>query len=406
MDMKKFSFRRIPKPRQISIFTPLLVVAYLCGMYTVTFRRRHRILSMLTVALNIVLVLLCGGCLVVLVLCEALSLPEKLSNGTRTIASLYQLTFDLGELFLVVVFFVFGSRAFRRFRKMYKAYGMKYSYASGRKCFVLIVLIFLAYVLWQSCIFLVHDDNPTFGFTSACNGSWASFWVLQKITTTSYFKSLAGFYRSQVIAIPFAFYLTIWFSLYVQARHFVIALAKRKPENLSLEPEVIEQFRLRHAELCDLIGCSNGVITHVIAAFYGAGIPCVLFILHGLVYKTLSYDEFHSLMFLFFGFSFDITIITITGAMLNLKMHEPLDCLYKVNIDSMEGKGYDVVSAFISRLHGPPIGFHLYHLSTVDTSTILMIGGTVLTYALVIIQFQLRANTTGDHIDVYFNKSV
>ncbi|KAK7108784.1 hypothetical protein V1264_016453 [Littorina saxatilis] len=69
-------------------------------------------------------------------------------------------------------------------------------------------------------------------------------------------------------------------------------------------------------------------------------------------------------------------------------MHEPVDFLFCLDVQRMSGKGSEIVSMFLSRVQGAPIGFHVYNLFTVDTSTIMMICGTVLTYALVIVQFQ------------------
>ncbi|XP_070188748.1 uncharacterized protein [Littorina saxatilis] len=69
-------------------------------------------------------------------------------------------------------------------------------------------------------------------------------------------------------------------------------------------------------------------------------------------------------------------------------MHEPVDFLFRLDVHRMTGTGSDIVSMFLSRVQGAPIGFHVYHLFTVDTSTVMMICGTLLTYALVIVQFQ------------------
>ncbi|KAK7107151.1 hypothetical protein V1264_015114 [Littorina saxatilis] len=102
---------------------------------------------------------------------------------------------------------------------------------------------------------------------------------------------------------------------------------------------------------------------------------------------------------LFLCFVLYLVVITLTGSALNLKMHEPVDFLFRLDVQRMTGKGSEIVSAFLSRVQGAPIGFNVYNLFTVDTSTIMMICGTILTYTLVIVQFQpvqLAASSSTD----------
>ncbi|KAK7107229.1 hypothetical protein V1264_015180 [Littorina saxatilis] len=103
--------------------------------------------------------------------------------------------------------------------------------------------------------------------------------------------------------------------------------------------------------------------------------------------------------FMFFGFVLYLIVVTLTGAALNLKMHEPVDFLFRLDVQRMTGKGSEIVSAFLARVQGAPIGFNVYNLFTVDTSAIMMICGTILTYTLVIVQFKplpLAASSSTD----------
>ncbi|XP_070188673.1 uncharacterized protein [Littorina saxatilis] len=149
---------------------------------------------------------------------------------------------------------------------------------------------------------------------------------------------------------------------------------------------------------------------------YIGGIPSLLFVLHGFVYGNLVWEEFVTLLSFFVFVIVVLVLLTITGVKLNRKMHKPAEYLLSLNIEKMPGKGSEIfeadrltkcfhiasrdyfvllvlshrvkVAAFLSRLQGKSIGFHVYHLFTIDTSTIMMVCGTILTYAVVIIQFQ------------------
>jgi hypothetical protein len=94
------------------------------------------------------------------------------------------------------------------------------------------------------------------------------------------------------MSVAFFFYFTMWVYVFFEARHFNVLLAKEvnkaaddETSSGPISASVLENFRLHHGELCDLIGLGNGLVTHILGAFYGAGIPCVLFILHGFVYR-------------------------------------------------------------------------------------------------------------------------
>ncbi|KAK7108787.1 hypothetical protein V1264_016456 [Littorina saxatilis] len=199
------------------------------------------------------------------------------------------------------------------------------------------------------------------------------------------------FYLLVSFGSAFFLYLSVWRILIVEANSIVENLTKQDRLVLREKPEVIEDFRLRHAALCRVIVSANRVMRHILAAFYGAGITCLLLSIHDLLNKQHGLVDLIGLGNTFFTFVGYLIIITLTGVSLNLKMHEPVDFLFCLDVQRMSGKGSEIVSMFLSRVQGAPIGFNVYSLFTVDTSTVMMICGTLLTYALVIVQFQTGA---------------
>ncbi|KAK7108796.1 hypothetical protein V1264_016462 [Littorina saxatilis] len=180
--------------------------------------------------------------------------------------------------------------------------------------------------------------------------------------------------------------------LKIEANAIVESLEVQPIEALKEAPEVIENIRLRHADLCHVISRANQFLSHILAAFYGTGMTCILLVIHGLINNEFTIADLVNMGSLSFSFVFYLVVITTTGAALNMKMHEPVDFLFRLDVQRMTGKGTEIVSTFLSRLQGAPIGFHVYNLFTVDTSTVMMICGTILTYVLVIVQFKPGAN--------------
>ncbi|XP_067668442.1 uncharacterized protein [Haliotis asinina] len=74
------------------------------------------------------------------------------------------------------------------------------------------------------------------------------------------------------------------------------------------------------------------------------------------------------------------------SANLSVKAHGCLDDLLQLDMSQLSPKTLQIVSIFANRLAGPPIGYTVYGLFTVDGSSVLTIIGTLLTYAVIILQ--------------------
>ncbi|XP_070188746.1 uncharacterized protein [Littorina saxatilis] len=332
--------------------------------------------------LSVLVDTLCWGSIIVSLVSEIM-LP--ISGG---VTFLYLVSYTLGEIFLLVTFRCFCRKSFRVFFEEFEAYQKEHgrSDTDNKGVFILgIVSIFFMVVSVLSNVYI--SSMPS--MIAQCQ---VSFWALPtmfgKIMCHPVILCITLFFAVQVYGAAFFLYLTVWKALKTEANSIVENLTKFEKLALRNTPEVIENFRLRHADLCHVINAANRFMTHILAAFYGAGITCMLLSVYGLIRQQLDASSLVALGQLFFFFMFYLIAITLTGVSLNLKMHEPVDFLFRLDVQRMTGKGSEIVSTFLSRVQGAPIGFHVYHLFTVDTSTIMMICGTLLTYALVIVQFQ------------------
>ncbi|ESO90197.1 hypothetical protein LOTGIDRAFT_164512 [Lottia gigantea] len=80
-------------------------------------------------------------------------------------------------------------------------------------------------------------------------------------------------------------------------------------------------------------------------------------------------------------------IFLIFASIITLKAHEPLDTLLKVDVTCISDQAYKSITMFVNRLNGKTIGFRMYEMFTLDASAILMLIGTLVTYAVVMLQF-------------------
>ncbi|KAK7108785.1 hypothetical protein V1264_016454 [Littorina saxatilis] len=169
-------------------------------------------------------------------------------------------------------------------------------------------------------------------------------------------------------------------------------LLHEKLDKLQSSPQQLESYRLRHVSLCTLISDANRCLRHFLFAVYVFGTPFILLYMRGNL-GTKAAGELKEMsdywsVFDILQISVIIAVVTVVGAWISHLMHLPHEFLFKLNVQKMTGRASESVSMFLCRLQGQSLGFHVMHLFAVDTSTILMICGTFVTYAVVIIQFQ------------------
>ncbi|XP_046546282.1 uncharacterized protein LOC124256339 isoform X2 [Haliotis rubra] len=74
--------------------------------------------------------------------------------------------------------------------------------------------------------------------------------------------------------------------------------------------------------------------------------------------------------------------------MISEKAHEPVQHIFGSKWSSLSEGTLQKVSLFVARLSSEKIGYTACGLFTIDKSALLMLGGTVLTYVVVVLQVQ------------------
>ncbi|KAK6192131.1 hypothetical protein SNE40_003662 [Patella caerulea] len=161
----------------------------------------------------------------------------------------------------------------------------------------------------------------------------------------------------------------------------------KENQNSAALENTIEKLRKEFISLIDCFESSNALVRHFLFGSFAVFIPTFCFMLYGFTRRSLTNGESVYLLLLSGSVLVFIVIFTVAGAILSVKAREPLDELMKINVVSVTDKTSQSVILFVSRLTGPTIGFRVYELFTLDTNTILAALGTLLTYAVVMVQF-------------------
>ncbi|KAK6192123.1 hypothetical protein SNE40_003656 [Patella caerulea] len=172
-----------------------------------------------------------------------------------------------------------------------------------------------------------------------------------------------------------------------QVRDSINMFNKKENRNTGALENTIENLRQEFISLIECFESSNSLVRHFLFGCFAVFIPAFCFMLYGLTRRSLTTGESVYLLLLTGLILTFIVIFTVVGAILSVKAHEPLDELMKINVLSVTDKTSQSVILFVSRLTGPTIGFRVYELFTLDTNTILAVLGTLLTYAVVMVQF-------------------
>ncbi|KAL3842230.1 hypothetical protein ACJMK2_020269 [Sinanodonta woodiana] len=219
-------------------------------------------------------------------------------------------------------------------------------------------------------------------------------WRHANLYRTKYqFKMLLGglaIFNSSSSLFPIALYTILCFALGLQFQKLTKELSSAISNEGHLEGN-LEDFRLRHEDLCSLVTTLNRVYMPIIAAAYAANIPMFCIVMYTLIY---SIDIHISIVLInLFWLTFllmHLLIISSVAAWLSSQAHSALEHIYRLRAHGQSIKDLQLqITIFLSRLTGTQIGLSACHLFVVDRPTILTIAGMMVTYFVLLLQFKL-----------------
>ncbi|KAL4225658.1 Trehalose receptor [Mactra antiquata] len=156
----------------------------------------------------------------------------------------------------------------------------------------------------------------------------------------------------------------------------------------------IEDFRLRHQNLCSLVNILDHVFAPMIAAVYSANIPMFCLVLYTMV-TTIEIHVSLLLINLFWlcFIMLQMTIVSVTAAWVNVMAHSPLEHIYSIRFSNTSNEIQLQMMMFLNRLTGTQVGLSAMKLFVIDKPTILTVAGMMVTYFVLLIQFKMPIET-------------
>ncbi|KAK7476900.1 hypothetical protein BaRGS_00031839 [Batillaria attramentaria] len=131
------------------------------------------------------------------------------------------------------------------------------------------------------------------------------------------------------------------------------------------------RLRRRHESACALLSGSRDCLQHLAPVCYVFSFPTLFLIIYAVASGSLALDETVPLVCVGINCVFNTVFTTCCGIIV-----------------------HDALQLLAMRITSGDDGYNVYGLFTITRGTVLMIGGTFLTYTVVVIQFQLGSHVT------------
>ncbi|KAK7466796.1 hypothetical protein BaRGS_00037112 [Batillaria attramentaria] len=156
----------------------------------------------------------------------------------------------------------------------------------------------------------------------------------------------------------------------------------------------LEDLRHYHLRLIECVELADSVIGTVVFAVYWEGILMACFSVYALIIGAFPQSEFFTLFICLLAVGVQIMTCTGAGVWLNTKAHEPQTALLQLDVCRLSDKEYRSMHIFLSQVGREHIGITAFGLLPVNRATYLTIVGTIITYAVVVLQFNSGCQTT------------
>ncbi|KAK6172999.1 hypothetical protein SNE40_016542 [Patella caerulea] len=159
--------------------------------------------------------------------------------------------------------------------------------------------------------------------------------------------------------------------------------------------EELETVRNRFEGLLDILAAANDVLIHFSVSLYFTSIPIIFLLVYGIIKDSANTPMLMFMCAISIHCSIGLVWTLSAGVYLCLKIKRPLEYVMKVNMKNSSVDLMSTVSLLTARLNSSPIGFTVGDVVTIDTTTVITIFGTLLSYAIVIYQFAQTTDTNG-----------
>ncbi|KAK3092116.1 hypothetical protein FSP39_025348 [Pinctada imbricata] len=256
---------------------------------------------------------------------------------------------------------------------------------SMRRCAVFTSVLYVTWII-TSLLFTSIGSLFISGNFAVFSGE-ASGIIIWIVFLVIYF-----FFSSAWFLLTASFTVTS-FAVYVAFRKF----NKRFNEAISADGKFtgdIEENRHQHEELVQLLRKADDIFSLYILVAIGTIIPLIIFTLYFVLFESVDLYSYVATWWSVSLSMIQITVVFVSGGIVNHVAHGPLGTIYTIDLRAMAIEQSQQLSVFLTQLTSAPIGFTAFGLFTIDKPTIITFAGSIVTYAVVVIQFKPSSDST------------
>ncbi|KAK7491042.1 hypothetical protein BaRGS_00017738 [Batillaria attramentaria] len=154
-------------------------------------------------------------------------------------------------------------------------------------------------------------------------------------------------------------------------------------------PKEMERWRQQHLRLCQCVSLLDRTMSKMLMTSYVTNLPLCIFLLYVMVRGDQELVAMLTYGFWFVSSLGNILVLSGQAALVHEAAHSPVDNLFDVRADLANSRQLAQLQLFISRLTGTSIGFTALGIVTITKEMLLTLGGLLLTYFIVLLQFQI-----------------
>ncbi|WAQ96831.1 hypothetical protein MAR_029521 [Mya arenaria] len=159
--------------------------------------------------------------------------------------------------------------------------------------------------------------------------------------------------------------------------------------------EKMEMFRQQHEKCCRIISLADDVLSVFTLVTVFTTIPLIVITLYFVLFDK---SEVETLAYAATCWSITLSVLQLTviflfGGAVNYMAHRPATLLYGLDLNRTAQLSVQQLGVFLTRLTSQPIGMTAFGLFVLDKPTIFTFVGSIMTYAIVMIQFKPGDNT-------------
>ncbi|XP_033123658.1 uncharacterized protein LOC117122239 isoform X1 [Anneissia japonica] len=158
-----------------------------------------------------------------------------------------------------------------------------------------------------------------------------------------------------------------------------------------VDDQLYVSIRKQHNHLCDSVVKADDCFSVFLLSICSTQIPLIIFLAYQCLFSPGSIDTKFGYIFWLVLNCFFVGSVTIYAALLNSEIHDFNDKVYRLTVFSTmpcNNRLIPIHMLFLSRLNGPPVGFSVFGLITINKEVLLTLVGMIFTYFTILVQFE------------------